>query len=241
MAAILDHLTAIIVGASLLGALLFVQQRSGQAAVEATVHHVAQTQTFSVMETLERDTDNMRMFVGIRPQVSQSGGVTTLFTFYTLGDPDLGMDSPIVAVTYRLEDTHRTITADGQTREVYRIARYVNDGIDSDGDGSLYDYAGGSTEGVLDFTVTLTSRDGMTNVTDGPAPDGFARVGVDLVAAVAGPARVAGDQAATATTNVTQQGGTFRPLTLTIPGDPVLPPLPDANAPLPPPPFHTPS
>lgn len=234
MAAILDHLTAILVGASLLGVLLFVQHRSGQAAVEATVHQAAQTQAFSIMESIERDADNMRLIVGARPQVAQSEGRTTRLTFHTLDDPSDGENASVVAVTYRLESTYRTMTVDGQERTIYRIARYVNDGVDDDGDGSLYDYTGGSTEGVLSFDARLISRDGTTAISNGDAPDDFSRVSVNLAVAIEGPARVAGDQAATATTNVSQQGRTFRPLTLTTVSDAGPDPIPDPSAPLPP-------
>ncbi|MCH7976823.1 MAG: hypothetical protein IIC18_09785, partial [Bacteroidetes bacterium] len=60
MAAILDHLTAILVGASLLGVLLFVQQRGAQTSIDSTVHHNVQVQSFSIMETFERDIENIR-------------------------------------------------------------------------------------------------------------------------------------------------------------------------------------
>jgi hypothetical protein len=228
MAAILDHLTAILVGASLLGVFLFVQQRNKQAAVEATVHHAAQEQAFTALETIERDSDNMRLFDAFRPRVQQRDGLTTQLTFHTLADPGLGQTSPLVAVTYRLEDTFRTLTVDGRTRPVYRLARYVNDGAG-------YVYAGGSTESVLDFDVTFFGRDG-TVVTDGEATDALARLSVGLVSAITGPEQVAGDQSATAATNLTQQGGTFRPVTLTATRLPDPGFIPDANAPLPPPP-----
>jgi hypothetical protein len=228
MVALLDHLTAILIGASLLCVLLFVQQRNKQAAVEATVHHAAQEQAFTAMEVIERDSDNMRLFDAFRPLVRQSGGLTTQLTFHTLADPDRGQASSLVAVTYRLEDTYRTMAVDGQTRPVYRLARYVNDGTG-------YVYAGGSTETVLDFDVALLGRDGSV-VIDGSATDALARLSVDLVSAVAGPERVAGDQASTAATNLTQQGGTFRPVTLTATRLPDPAFLPDANAPLPAPP-----
>ena len=51
MVAILDHFTAILVGASLLGVLLFVQQRGAQTSFDSTVHHNVQVQSLSIMET----------------------------------------------------------------------------------------------------------------------------------------------------------------------------------------------
>src|SRR5919206_5125479 len=60
MSAILDHLTAILVGATLLAAAIYVQQRERQQAVEAAVHGNVQGQTVAFVGTLERDLENMR-------------------------------------------------------------------------------------------------------------------------------------------------------------------------------------
>ena len=54
MSAILDHLTAILVGTALLVAALYVQQRGSQRAIEATLQGNVQGQTVQFVSTLER-------------------------------------------------------------------------------------------------------------------------------------------------------------------------------------------
>ncbi len=60
MAFFFDHLIAVVVGATLLGALLFVQQRSQQTSIETTIRHRTETQTSSFLNTLSRDLENAR-------------------------------------------------------------------------------------------------------------------------------------------------------------------------------------
>src|SRR5690606_1657126 len=186
----------------------------------------------------ERDVENMQSpnLVNYTPRVSQSGGRTTRFTFHTLADPALGEASPIVAVTYRLENTYSTMEAGGATHDVYRVARYVNDGTG-------YTYAGGSAEGVFDFDVALLSRDGTQIVTNGSAPAELGRVRVHFQKAVEGIAQLASDQASTSRSNMTQQGYTFRPPALSVAEDTELPAgtiVPSAEAELPASPYPPP-
>ena len=111
MAAILDYLTAILVGASLLGVFLFVQHRGQQTGIDSTVHHNVQVQSFSIMETFEQDIENIRNSEQTeqRARVWSSAGNTNELRFLTLADPSLGELSPLVAVAYRLEDTFRQV------------------------------------------------------------------------------------------------------------------------------------
>ena len=109
MALILDHLTAIIVASSLLGVLLFVQQRGNQTAAENTIHHNVQVQSFSIMETLERDLENIRNSdqTGERARVCRSGDNTTELRFLTLADPTMGDLYDLVAVLPQVQEHGR--------------------------------------------------------------------------------------------------------------------------------------
>ena len=238
MAVILDHLTAIIVASSLLGVLLFVQQRGHQRAAENTIHHNAQVQAFSIMETLERDIENMRdEHLTDEPQCVQHDGTNTTFLrFHTLADPSLGETSPILAVSYELEDAGWEVPVNGVLTPVYRLARYVRDGS-----GSGYVLDGGSTETLTGFQASLISEDGSTVQTDGCGIDQMGRVRVELTAAQMSVSRLASDQNATSRSNQTQQAFTVRPAGLYIADDTPLPPgtiIPplDPDIPYPPPP-----
>lgn len=231
MPVLFDHIIAILVGTSLLVALLFVQQRGGQTAIEATVHHTAQTQTADFIDMFERDMENMQGPArgGMTPRLWASGGQTTRVRFHTLADPSLGENSPLVAVTYELEDTPRTLMVNGAAQPLSRIARYAN----STGP---YVYTGGTAVNVLDFDVRFFARDMSDETTSGNAPDEFGMVRVSLEVGTATPAQQAADQAATSRGNLTRQAYTFRPLTMDITSETVTRapgPIPNPNSPLP--------
>lgn len=211
MAVILDHITAILVGTSLLGVLIFVQQRGQQTAVDNSIHHSVQTQSFSIAETLERDLENIRNsdISGQRAHVQRSGGNTSVLRFVTLEDPSLGETSPLIAVAYRLEDTYQQVLVNGTPETVYRLGRYVNDG-------SGFTFKGGSTETLTGFDASLVSRDMGSVVTSGYEPDDFAVVQIELESAVAGSIRLASDQTSTSRSNQTRKGFTFRPPALAV-------------------------
>ena len=220
MAAILDHLTAILVGASLLGVLLFVQQRGQQASIDSTAHHNVQVQSFSIMETFERDIENIRNSdqTGERARVLSSAGNTNELRFVTLANPSLGDASPLVAVAYRLEDTFQQVEVNGVPTTLYRVVRFVHDGSGN------WVLEGGSTETLVGFNISLISRDGETVVTDGFEPDNFRRVRVEFEAAGGRVIRLAGDQDNMSRANQTRQATTIRPVSLAMDGDTPLPP-----------------
>ena len=233
MAVILDHLTAIIVASSLLGVLLFVQQRGNQTAAENTIHHNAQLLAFSIMETLERDIENMRDESQTDEEqcVEHDGTNTTLLQFHTLADPSLGEASPIIAVTYRFENAYHTVPVNGVPTPAFRLARYVNDGSGLD-----YVFDGGSAETLVGFQASLFSEDGNTVETDDCGLDDLGRVRVELTSAQIGVARLAGDQDATSRSAQTRQAFTLRPAALFIADDTPLPPgtlIPGLGDPLP--------
>ncbi|HYE95414.1 MAG TPA: hypothetical protein VD962_04345 [Rubricoccaceae bacterium] len=235
MAAILDHLVAIIVGAVLILALVVVQQRSKQRAVETTIHTATQAQTLSFMDAFERDVENMRtreaMGTFYQCVVEQDGGMTTRFTFPTLARPDSGQASRPALVTYRREPTGRVLQVNGVARPLYRLARLVAT------PGRNWAYAGGSTEIITDFDVALTPRGGAP-ITSGNCPDNLERVRVEATTGRDGVVRTAGDQYAAGRMNLSRSGLTIVPFALgqaippnwTPPVEPppaTLPPVPE--------------
>ncbi|MDX1438698.1 MAG: hypothetical protein R3284_02240 [Rubricoccaceae bacterium] len=234
MAVILDHLTAILVGASLLGVLLFVQQRGNQTSVEATIHHSVQTQSFSLAETLERDIENIRNsnLTGEPAHVEVDGENTATLRFITLEDHTLGDSSPLVAVAYRLENTHQQVLVNGVPETVYRLARYVNDG-------SGYVLSGSSAETLVGFNVSLISADTRSEITNGREPDEFGIVQVVFSSAQPHAAMAAGDQANRRRSNQTRQGLTLRPPGLSVERTSSSPTVPSLWASLPESPYET--
>ncbi|NNF59532.1 MAG: hypothetical protein HKN04_14950 [Rhodothermaceae bacterium] len=238
MTALFDHIIAVLVGTSLLVALLFVQQRGGQTAIEATVHYTAQTQTADFVDMFERDMENMQgpERGGMTPRLWASGGQTTRVRFHTLADPSLGENSPLVAVTYELEDAWRSLTVNGTAQPLFRVARYANSATG-------YTYTGGTAVNVLDFDVRFFARDMTGETTTGNAPDEFGLVRVSLEVGTAAPAQQAADQAATSRSNLTRQAYTFRPLAMDITSETTPPapgPVPNPNSPLPRNPYEPP-
>ena len=60
MTVLLDNLTAILVGSTLLVAMLVVQQRGQQSAIDATARYQSETLTSQFISILERDVENIR-------------------------------------------------------------------------------------------------------------------------------------------------------------------------------------
>lgn len=237
MSLILDHLTAILVGSSLIGVLLFVQQRGQQTAIESTIHHSVQTQSFSLTETLSRDLENIRNseITGVQAHVSREGNNTAALRFITLADPTLGEASPLIAVTYRLEDTGELVEVNDSLSTVFRLARYMNDG-------SGYVFSGSSTETIVGFNASLLPSDGSTPVEGGTEPDDFGVINVSFTAARPSVAWLAGDQTTSGRSSQTQQGFALRPLPLQVVQSPSSPlptvSPPDLWAEIPPSPYN---
>ena len=260
MAFIFDHLIAFIVGASLLVALLFVQQRGGQQAVEATVRYRTEVQAASFAETLTRDLENLRT----REQAAAALGTyatdefdksmggterralavhgtaarTDFIQFVTLEDPAADTDgdpktrSGLVAVAYRMEPTGQQVTARGRVRALHRVVRYVYAG-------GRWEAQGGSPPTVVGFQVAAMPGGPNVRITNA-AP----RIDVALEFANEVPDRQAGDQQERAEVGLTRQGATVRVYAAGT-GDRSLPPnqgsgliprLPWVGPPPPPPP-----
>ena len=263
MAFLLDHLSAVLVGATLLGGLFLLQVRGQQTAIEAAQRYRVQTQTASFAETVERDMENIRTkaqaeaaFAHYRFTLRQATGADgTVYTaqaaFVTLQDPSLGAASPALLVSYDMQPDGTSVDVGGRTRPTYTLRRRV-----FDGSGGLVE-AGGA-RGLVDFDLTAMMNDGSEIVQRGGQPTWTGdfpnevpslprAVRVEIVGATDTVQR-AEDQASTSQTNASRQTRTV-PLvaygsTGGLPpvsgGTPAaMPPLPGDPAPPPPPPPTT--
>ena len=106
MSSIFDHITAILVGAVLVGALLFVQMRRQESAVLTTVRNRVEMQTTQFVDVLRRDVENIRTrrqaeraFGTYRFSIDREVGTdgetyTRVLSFPTVKDPSLGAPRP---------------------------------------------------------------------------------------------------------------------------------------------------
>lgn len=260
MSFLLDHLTAILVGTTLLVALLFVQQRGQQNAVEAATRYQSQRLTSGFATTLERDVENIRTRAQTEAAFGGAGGAglpryrftirrssdgtyTSQVTFPTLQDPALGDASPILIVGYHVEPTGERALIDGVDRPIYTVTRY--------------EYARGGTVlsqstlgGVLDFEVSAFTDDGTEIRTSSWVDPTPPRLDVEVATVVERPTREAGDQemmsfatsryARTVRVHGATARGGLPPAA--GPGDAGIPAFPgDPPPPPPPPPGTTPS
>jgi hypothetical protein len=250
VSAIFDHLTAILVGAVLVGALLFVEMRQQESAVEATVRNRVEHHAAEFLAAVQRDAENIRTraqaqhaFGGAyRFTLRQARGAdgelyTKQFSFPTLLDPSRGGRSPVALVTYEMTPTGQTVRVGTSQRPTYRVVRHE------------YTRAGGSREtggaaSVLGFNVILVGADGSDQAVAETVNETPAQVRVSvMMAAPVGPQRT-GDQATTTMQNAARRTATIRVVGATAsegfppvePGTAGLPPLPGDPPPPPPPP-----
>ena len=260
MSAILDNLTAILVGAVLVGALLAVQMRQQEQAVATTVQNRVSFQSGEFLSVVERDAENIRTkqqtqhaLGGYRFEINRATGTdgetyTSRLSFPTLADPSLGDASPVGIVSYAMEPTGETVRVGASQRPTYRVTR------------SLYTRGGGTVEtggaeGVLDFDVFLVDASGADHVgtldqprTPEVIPDAPSQARIAVLTAAPAQMRRAGDQAATSMQNASRRTGLVRIISAMATGGmpPVesggagIPPLPYDPPPLPPPPPPTP-
>lgn len=143
----LDNLTAIIVGTVLLGALLVLQQRGQQKAVEATQRYRSEALVAELASTIERDLENARSraetersfaidaavgslgadvyrFRLRRATAADGTAYTSLVSFPTLLRPNQLSASPVGVVSYHVEETGETAMVDGRQRPLLRATRY---------------------------------------------------------------------------------------------------------------------
>ena len=249
MAFLLDHLTAVIVGAVLLSALVFVQFRQQQTSVATTQRYSAQMQTAEFAATLQRDIENMRTKAqtvaafgtgGYRLRLRRKTGTdgetyTQQFAFPTLRDPSLGATSPVAIVTYVTEPTGESVRVGAVLRPTYRVTRYEYSRADGE-------RVTGGGAGLIDLDVILVtgSLEAATALDPSTTPT---RVKISAVGAP--PAAPGGtDGGTSATAHATRHAETVRVLSAgatgglppTETGPPGVPPLPGDPPPSPPPP-----
>lgn len=147
MTFLLDNLTAVIVGTVLLGALLVLQQRGQQKAVEAAQRYRAESMVAELATTVERELENARgraeterafavvtgegslgadtyRFRLRRATASDGTEYTSLVSFPTLLRPNQLSASPVGVVSYHVEETGETARVDGRDRPLLRATRY---------------------------------------------------------------------------------------------------------------------
>lgn len=253
MAAIFDHLTAIIVGTVLVGTLLFVQMRRQESAIETTVRNRVEWQADEFLSVVQRDLENMstpaqaRHAFGsdrftIRRRLMADGvtGYTQQISFPTLAVPQDGAASPLAIVSYEMTPTGETVRVGETDRPTYRITRY-----EYRRGGSVQPTGG--AEGLLEFNVLGIERDGG-EIGDDPGLDVTGRdvitpqVKVALMAAAPLPARRASDQQTRTMMNAVRRATTVRVTSAAAsggmppvdPGDPIAPTFPGDPPPPPP-------
>ncbi|HEX9951701.1 MAG TPA: hypothetical protein VGB53_08030 [Rubricoccaceae bacterium] len=253
MSAIFDHLIAILVGAVLVGTLLFVQMRRQESAIETTVRNRVEWHADEFLSVLQRDVENMRTVAQTqhafgfdrytirRGRGTDGTGYTSQFSFPTLADPDLGVASPVAIVSYEAVPTGQTVRVGTVNRPTYAVTRYEYRR------GGTVQRTGGAV-GVLELNIISLPKGG------GEEADGITgrsdvafQVRVSVVAA-APLGRRASDQATTTLQNAVRRAATVRVLSATAteglppvePGTAVVPTFP-ADPPPPPPPPPTPT
>ena len=222
MTFIIDHLIAILVGATLLGALLFIQHRGQQSAVETAIRHRAETQTSAFLGTITRDFENTRTSGQITTGLGtwsndaisnapkRAFGVhgtathTDIVELVTLADPAAGVASPLQAVVYESVELPDSVVVAGVKRPLYRVDRYVYEP-----GAAGWVQRGGSAGNLTSFVVRARSLDGGT-LTNGRTSNAPATVAVELMAAEDGVGRKTAELAATTRTNATRQAITVR-------------------------------
>ena len=210
MAAIFDHLIAIVVGVVLIGSLLVLQQRDRLAAVEATLADGARTRAETVLDVVARDTDNLlpraqaAVLVGgpFATRITRTDSLTTEFALATLVQAAPGAADVPAVVRYTLAATGDSATVDGRRVALYRLTRSV--------DGRPGMPIG---ETLSDFGVAF-GRAGRPLLLDGAPPDGVSHVRLRVAVAAVGTGRAAHDRRSTRATLVARAETTVRPQNL---------------------------
>ena len=265
MQAILDHLTAILVGATLLGAMLFIQMRQQQSSIETVARDRAQTRTLSLFNTVEREVENARTREQARremgyyiTEIQGTDDLTTRFTFPTL-DPTTGQT---VSVSYRLQPTGETRRVGTASRPLYTIERWTNQATTLGTVPDDFTLEGVVATDVVGWTVRAfdPSETRTTWASTDPGygrPDSTSagtdptRFEISIESAAEGPRQLTGDQDSRSLQNLARVEQSIRPVNAGATGSstssfptvskrevPLLPgePAPPPEPPPPPPP-----
>ncbi|OZC02877.1 hypothetical protein, partial [Rubricoccus marinus] len=235
MQAIFDHLTAILVGATLLGALLFVQMRQHQAAIETVVHDRAQEHAGSFFDTAQREIENIRTRqqaqAGMGYYIMDIEGTaarTDRFTFITSEPPPAGsatsVEHSLKAVSYVLRETGDSVRVGTSKRATYRVERWTNqvDPATSSAPAG-FTFAGVMAVDVVTFVVRAYDRNNALRTWAGTS-GGYGRPGstwsandpvryeIEIETAAKAPDMRAGDQKSTSQQNLVRVAHSIRPV-----------------------------
>lgn len=208
MNTLIDHLSAVLVAAILLGALLALHLRDSQQAVDEVANYTAQRQAASLLNVVGRDLDNVlgrdqaQTFLGgyeARLERTAAGGdtLTTALSLPSLVPPAAGRAEAPAQIRYRLEGTGRTATTSGGDVPLFRLVRAVQFGADT-----TETVVSGD---VVDFDVRACTPDGCR--AEGPPPEGTTHLEVRLAVATGLGPRGRG-------VFVARQGASYRPQNL---------------------------
>lgn len=220
MTFILDHLGAVLVGSTLLVALVVVQQRGQQSAADATLRYQSQTLASEFLNTVERDVENIRTmremeaaFEGhatlparrfsVRQATAADGTVyTSQLAFPTLADPKGGPDGEVIIVAYHVTPTGGEVDVDGVARPTFRARRYVYHRGDT-----APSTEGGSAD-LTAFDVVVVSTRGVEEVDNPDIAETPARVRIAMEAASMTPGRRTHDQTLRSPSTAVRHGRT---------------------------------
>lgn len=157
MTFILDHLNALIIGATAALMLAGLMLRMGEVNVEQVANYHVKTQSADLATWLEDDLlrlgDNMEGQIGFTDPVD-SAGITREFVFYwdsvnTAASP---IDTIRMSVKYALNPTGYRVM-DGDSIAVYRLQRHVRE------DAGAWVASGGSSNLLSSFRIEMLNRD----------------------------------------------------------------------------------
>lgn len=168
MAFLIDNLTAVVVGTVLLLAMLAVQHRGQERAIEATARYQSQAAAATFLNTVERDVENARslkemdaVFGAHRLTLHQAYGAdgepyTRQFVFPTLvGVDTVGTDHEMALVTYEVMPTGDSVRVGPDYRPTYRAERWVLL------PGETAPKRAGGSGALVDFDVTAIDEKGV--------------------------------------------------------------------------------
>lgn len=210
MYAILDHIGAILVTSVLLIGVFTLQQRYQQRNIEMQVSQMIKKRAHEFGKTIEMDLENMRRQEEVEAvgktysceMVQDASGLTSFLTFPTLGQPDLGANSPIVQVSYQLNALGKTVLVNGMDVPLYMLDRLVDDGISNYSDGS-------SGEMITHFSVGMYADGPGGPITSLSCPSNLSRIRLEFEAALSPVEFAAGNQRSISNVNAVRYSSTI--------------------------------
>ena len=232
MSFLIDNLVAVVVGTVLLVALVVLQTRQRQVAVDDTVHHVVRGYVNSVMATLTDDVDNMMSatqaeavfgpglpFLVDTATAPGMMGSTSVLAFPTKAET-AGPGSPLAPalVIYRVTDPDSgpdSVRVGETWRRVFRLDRAVAppDSVTASKPLAAYSYDPVSPGVIMEFRADLVG-DGSVAVRSGPRPDKLHSVRLSIAGGLAKVDSLSGGSVNPRQLNATRLSVTRRPVNL---------------------------